>query len=186
MTCNIYEAKPDNVLKALPQVVMAAVVQSQRFGYPRFFSQGSVLIAFLGSGHSGVALQRVKNGSSLCTTRTPMVPVVTCLGCHQSAWNVTSAGCLWSLACYATGYVAWRLLQTFDLISNDRSRMGRNSRCGSVLTLVLLGRQAMIVRCLVSLLFARHHTFHQPYVSSLTPIFLCTYAKVSYNIWTAG
>ncbi|KAJ6567522.1 hypothetical protein B0H10DRAFT_2180230 [Mycena sp. CBHHK59/15] len=36
MTCNIYEAKPDNVLKALPQVVMAAVVQSQRFRFQTF------------------------------------------------------------------------------------------------------------------------------------------------------
>ncbi|KAF8514737.1 hypothetical protein JB92DRAFT_111713 [Gautieria morchelliformis] len=31
VTCNIYEAKPNNVLNALPQVVMVAVVQSQQF-----------------------------------------------------------------------------------------------------------------------------------------------------------
>lgn len=35
LSCNIYEAKPDNVLKALPQAVMAAIVQAQRFGYCR-------------------------------------------------------------------------------------------------------------------------------------------------------
>lgn len=33
LSCNIYEAKPDNVLKALLQAVIAAVVQAQRFGY---------------------------------------------------------------------------------------------------------------------------------------------------------
>jgi len=36
LSCNIYEAKPDNVLKALPQAVMAAVVQAQRFGFKTF------------------------------------------------------------------------------------------------------------------------------------------------------
>ncbi|KAF8512689.1 hypothetical protein JB92DRAFT_2812485 [Gautieria morchelliformis] len=38
VTCSIYEAKPNNVLKALPQAVMAAVVQSQRFGFQTFRS----------------------------------------------------------------------------------------------------------------------------------------------------
>ena len=46
----------------------------------------------------------------------------------------------------------------------------------------------MSVRCLVSLIFAGHHVFHQPYLSTLVPILHNNYilAKVSCIIWTAG
>ncbi|CAA7257414.1 unnamed protein product [Cyclocybe aegerita] len=36
LTCSIYEAKPEKVLPALPQVVMEAVIQSQRFEFTTF------------------------------------------------------------------------------------------------------------------------------------------------------
>ncbi|KAJ3511821.1 hypothetical protein NLJ89_g3876 [Agrocybe chaxingu] len=65
LTCSIYEAKPEKVLPTLPQVVMEAVIQSQRFEYFELSSLRSVLILELGLQPSEVASQLVKNGSFL-------------------------------------------------------------------------------------------------------------------------
>jgi hypothetical protein len=93
LTCSIYEATPEKVLPALPQVVMKAVVQSQRFEYFGLSSLRSVLMHELGFQPSKVASQLVKSGSFLFT-RTKMALGATHLICPQSTWSMISADCL--------------------------------------------------------------------------------------------
>lgn len=138
LSCNIYEAEPDNVLKALPQAVMAAVVQAQRFGYCR--------ISFIETGTE--CCRRFKTFRGCITTGEEWLffvynrntsgsgGVVSWLSQIRLESDLRGLTLVLGLLRDWVGFIANHIRVSYSLISNGRSRMGRYTKWSSAHMLV--------------------------------------------------